>query len=279
MIVDCHTHIFPEEIRKNRQPYCQRDPGFSSLYKNPNSKIVGVEELIASMDESGIERSVICGFSWSDPTLCGLHNQYLMESMARYPDRLIPFISLPFSNPEWSGRELERRWKEGAKGVGEIAFYAQPLTSRLIEMMNPVLQKMEKEGIPLMLHTNEPIGHSYPGKGKTPLETFYKLILSFPKLTILLAHWGGGFPFYELMPEVSKATTHVYYDTAASPYLYSKRIYGVVKEIVGVEKILFGSDFPLIMPKRYFRDLEGSGLSALDRTKILGKNFLRLIGS
>jgi hypothetical protein len=69
---------------------------------------------------------------------------------------------------------------------------------------------------------------------------------------------------------------NVYYDTAASPFLYSKKIYAVVSEIVGVEKILFGTDFPLILPQRYFRELENSGLSEEDRKKILGLNFSKL---
>jgi hypothetical protein len=143
--------------------------------------------------------------------------------------------------------------------------------------MRPILNRMEREGIPLLIHTNETIGHSYPGKGRTPLERFYEMILSFPTLPIILAHWGGGFPFYELMPEVAKVMTHVYYDTAASPFLYSKKIYAIASEIVGVEKILFGTDFPLISPRRYYKELEGSGLSKQDREKILGLNFSRLM--
>jgi hypothetical protein len=138
---------------------------------------------------------------------------------------------------------------------------------------------MEKKAIPLLLHTNETLGHLYPGKGSTPLERFYELILSFPNLLILLAHWGGGLPFYELMPEVAKAMTHVYYDTAASPFLYSKKIYAVVSQMVGAEKILFGTDYPLISPQRYFRELEKSGLPEEDRAKILGLNFSNLLES
>jgi len=80
-----------------------------------------------------------------------------------------------------------------------------------------------------------------------------------------------------LMPEVAKAMTNVYYDTAASPFLYSKRIYRIVSEIVGAEKIIFGSDFPLVRPRRYFQELEESGLSEEDQKKILGLNFSRLL--
>jgi len=172
---------------------------------------------------------------------------------------------------------LDRAVKSGAQGVGEIAFYCDEMTSQNIQSMKPTLTQMERKGIPLLLHTNETIGHFYPGKGRTPLERFYEMILSFPSLPIILAHWGGGFPFYELMPEVAKVMSNVYYDTAASPFLYSKKIYAVAREIVGVEKIFFGTDFPLIPPQRYYRELEGSGLSKRDREKILGLNFSRLI--
>jgi predicted TIM-barrel fold metal-dependent hydrolase len=277
MIIDCHTHIFPDEVRKKREAFCLRDRGFSSVYKNPKARIVGAEELIASMDESGIERSVICGFPWNETELCSLHNQYLIDSASRYPHRLIVFILLPFSDPEWSAMELNRRIKHGAKGVGEIAFYDREMTAQDTESMKPIFSEMEKKGIPILLHANEHLGHSYPGKGRTPLEVFYQFALAFPSLPIVLAHWGGGLPFYELMPEVAKAMTNVYYDTAASPFLYSKRIYRIVSEIVGAEKVIFGSDFPLVRPRRYFQELEESGLSIEDREKILGLNFLRFL--
>jgi predicted TIM-barrel fold metal-dependent hydrolase len=143
--------------------------------------------------------------------------------------------------------------------------------------MKPLLLLMENLGIPILLHTNERLGHSYPGKGMTPVERFYEIVLAFPQLSIVLAHWGGGLLFYELMPEVAKRMVNVYYDTAASPFLYSKRIYPVASEIVGAKKILFGTDFPLIPPRRYFQELEASDLSVEDQKKILGLNLSKLL--
>ena len=278
MIIDCHTHIFPKEMRNDRESYCEKDHGFSALYKNLQARMVGAEELIASMDRSGVERSAVCGFSWTRPDLCAQHNQYLLESASRFPNRLTAFISLPWTDPARSETELKEGIQGGAKGVGEVAFYDRELTPCELDGMGSVLTVMEQRRIPLLLHTNETLGHSYPGKGRTPLERFYELILRFPRLPIVLAHWGGGLPFYELMPEVMKAMTHVYYDTAASPFLYSKRIYPIVCKIVGPEKILFGSDFPLLPPERYFEELMESGLGKEDQEKILGLNFLRLLG-
>ncbi len=277
MIIDCHTHIFPADMRGDRESLCAQDKGFSAIYKNARARMAGAEELIASMDEAGVDASVICGFSWSDVPLCARHNDYLLESAERYPRRLIPFISLPVTQTDWSMETLTRAVKVGAKGVGEIAFYHRKMTSRDLVTLKPLLTLMEEKRVPLLLHTNETVGHDYPGKGKTPPERFYELICLFPRLTVLLAHWGGGLLFYELMPEVAKTMANVYYDTAASPFLFSKNIHAVACRVVGADRILFGSDFPLLSPQRYFRELRESGLSEDDQKKILGLNLARLL--
>ena len=99
MIIDCHTHIFPDEVRKDRQAFCKREPGFAAIYREPKSRMAGAEELIASMDAAGVEKSVICGFSWDDPGLCVLHNQYLLKSAEKYSHRFIVFLSPPPDEP------------------------------------------------------------------------------------------------------------------------------------------------------------------------------------
>jgi predicted TIM-barrel fold metal-dependent hydrolase len=277
MIIDCHTHIFPEEMIRNRASLCEREEGFAAVYGNPRARMAGLSELMASMDETGVDRSVICGFSWEASELCSAHNEYLIESLSRHPGRLIPFLSLPFSDPGESERELRKGLRRGARGVGETAFYSGEITADDLGRMKPVLALMEREGIPLLLHTNENVGHLYPGKGTTPLGRFIEIASLFPNLRLILAHWGGGIPFYELMPEVAGAMKNVLYDVAASPFVYSKKVYLAVSSIIGPERILFGSDFPLISPKRYFQDLNQSGLSEEARRKILGLNLAGLL--
>jgi uncharacterized protein len=278
MIIDSHTHIFPEEVIKNRDAFCQKDGGFSAIYGNPRARLAGIESLIASMDEAEVGASIICGFPWSRPDFCHLHNQYLLKSVSLYPRRLIAFLSLPLLDPEESKKELEDGIRRGARGVGEMAFYGRGMTSLDLDLMKPILTVMEERRMPLLLHTNETIGHSYPGKGETTIDRFFELARSCPTLPIVLAHWGGGLLFYELMPEVAKALTHVFYDTAASPFLYSKKVYSVGCEIVGADRILFGSDFPLLPPGRYFQEIEESGVKIEDQRKILGENLAGLLG-
>ena len=139
----------------------------------------------------------------------------------------------------------------------------------------------------MLLHTNEPVGHNYPGKGKIPITNIYDLIKAVPNLRLVLAHWGGGFPFYELMREVRKAAGNVYYDSAASPLLYSPQIFRTAIDIAGSDKVLFGSDFPLILyPKRqtepdyapFLAEICGVGLPTETLAKVMGGNAQRVFG-
>ena len=97
-------------------------------------------------------------------------------------------------------------------------------------------------------------------------------------MTIILAHWGGGLPFYALMPEVKKAIKNVFFDTAASPLLYSPQIYEQAVSLVGAERILFGSDYPLLEQGRALKEITSLNLSEEAKNLILAGNAQRLLG-
>jgi predicted TIM-barrel fold metal-dependent hydrolase len=80
------------------------------------------------------------------------------------------------------------------------------------------------------------------------------------------------------MKSVRKRVEKLYYDTAASPFLYTPEVYRIAVEILGPERILFGSDFPLIRPSRYQREMEEGGLPADAQGMIMGRNACRLLG-
>ena len=69
----------------------------------------------------------------------------------------------------------------------------------------------------------------------------------------------------------------MYFDTAASPFLYDPSIYQVAIQTIGPNKILFGSDFPLLKPAKYFKELEKAGLSEDHIESICGRNAARLL--
>ena len=146
------------------------------------------------------------------------------------------------------------------------------------QMMKPFVEIMMKHKLILLTHASEPLGHDYAGKGSITPDVLYSFIANFPDLTIVCAHWGGGLPFYTLMPEVKQATKNVFFDTAASPFLYSPQIYCQVAQLVGADKILFGSDYPLLTQSRLLKEIMSVNLSEVTKNLILSGNARRLLG-
>jgi len=277
VIVDFHTHIFPKKIRENKDGYFSKEPAFELLYGSSNSKIVGARQIIASMDEHGIDKSVVFGFPWNCSETFKQHNDYIMKAVAMHPKRLIGFGCF---NPLSQGAELEavRCVQGGMSGIGELAFYPSGIDELCLKKLEPVMEICFQYDLPVMIHTNEPVGHHYPGKTQNTLLQIYMMIKKFPENKIVLAHWGGGIFFYNLLKkEVKDTLKNVYFDTAASPFLFDPEIYRYGIELAGCEKILFGTDFPLIKPQRYFDEIEKAGLIESQRKKICGINAATLL--
>jgi predicted TIM-barrel fold metal-dependent hydrolase len=278
MIVDFHTHVFPPQIKKNRSKYIDNDPSFAIIYSQPNAKMATADELIASMDKDGVDISVIVNYGWTTHELCVEINDYILESIARYPNRLIGFCSVQPNSYEAAVAEIERCVKGGIRGVGEMRPDMQLFDLMDDEVMKPFIEVIAKHKLILLTHTSEPVGHNYPGKGSITPDMLYPFFTSFPDLTIVCAHWGGGLPFYALMPEVKQAMTNVFFDTAASPLLYSPQIYNQVIQLVGADKILFGSDYPLLTPGRLLKEIDSLALAEETKSLILSGNAQRLLG-
>ncbi len=276
MIIDFHTHIFSTRMKNNREKYVDRDPLFRLLYSNPNAKLATADDLIAGMDEHGIDISVVLNLAWSSQELCRETNDYILESVSRFPDRLVGFCMIRLDSLETALEELERCIKNGIKGIGEIRPSRGLLSN--IAILKPIVQKIIDNNLILLTHASEPLGHIYPGKGDITPEALYPFITSFPGLKLVCAHWGGGLPFYALMPEVKKSLENVFFDSAASPYLYTSEVYNQVASLVGAEKILFGTDYPLLSPKRLLTEIETISLTQTIKNQILGENALKLLG-
>lgn len=275
MVVDFHTHIFPPRVIERRADLLEKDPCFQTLYSNPKAKMATAEDLLSSMERDGIDLSVVLNIGWTDPELCRETNDYLLDSAARYPEKLLAFCMV---NPgmNFALEELERCLKGGARGIGELRPDLQnldPASERTIT----ILGLASKEGLIVLSHASEPVGHLYPGKGQVTPDVLYQFASRLPELRLVFAHWGGGLPFYALMPEVERALQNVFFDTAATPFLYREAVFEVVCQIMGSGKILLGSDFPLISQARMVRQVEQLSLPREDRERILGQNALHLL--
>ena len=276
MIVDALTHILPPYFNDHRDEAIARDRTFAELFANPKARIVQAEHLLDEMERAEVDRSVIAGFGWTDQDLAKRSNDYLLESAARHPDILIPLCSV---NPLWPGddapREAERCLNFGARGIGELHAdtqgWVEPPYDQLQDVMSVASQYSETRNkiAFVVIHGSEPLGHIYPGKGTMTPDRLSQLAKRYPDNALIFSHFGGGLPVYKHMPEVNETLTNVWFDSAATPFLYDSDIYDTVEKLVGGTRIFFASDYPLMTQRRALAHLRNSELPLYRQKMIL----------
>ncbi len=253
-----------------------RDRWFGELYEAPAALMIGARQLLVTMDEAGVSQAVMCGWPWRDPAHCREHNDYLAEASRESAGRL---AWLGIVNPAEPGAavEAERCLALRASGIGELNADAQGFSLEDPSLFSDVAAVLRKANRPVMLHASEPLGHHYPGKGTATPERLLPFVAAHQDLTIVFAHWGGGLPFYELMPEVAAMTANVLYDTAASTYLYRPAVFRAVLDVVGPERVLWGSDHPVLGMGRFLRrTLRDANLTEHETVRVLAENAARV---
>ncbi len=278
-VIDAHTHVFWPEVCAKRTAFCNRDRWFGYLYANEKAGLVTIDDLIASMDDAGIGGAILCGFPWTDPGLCRDHNAYMSESQKRFPDRIRWLAAIAPHGEDSVGieRDLADAVELGAIGCGELNADAQGFDFASPSWINDVAEVCKAWNLPIMFHVSEPVGHPYPGKGTVWPQKLVPFLERHRDLHVIAAHWGGGLPFYELMPEIRSATINTVYDSAASTYLYDFNVFRTVLDLVGHDRVLFGSDYPVLRQKRFLERVEAiPWRSDEERLAVLGANARRL---
>ena len=278
MIIDFHTHILPPGLADKRRHFAGLDAAFAAIYTDEKAPMATAEDLIASMDEGGVAVSVVANYGWVSDELCRETNDYILEAVAKYPSRLVGFTSVTLSDAKSSVSEIERCARGGARGIGELRPDIQLEAFPDIGLIAELDDTLKAHNLMLMTHVSEPVGHEYPGKGRMTPDVFSKMLGALPGVTVIGAHWGGGLPFYALMPEVKESFENAYVDSAASPFLYRAGVFKEVCRVLGPEHILFGTDYPLLSPARLLGDVENAGLTDAEKTLILSGNAKRLLG-
>lgn len=278
LVIDSHCHILPPAFADRRAEIAQRDATFAALLSSPDARIASAEELLAAMDRDGIDRAVVMGMGWTDQAIAAEANDYIIQSVRDYPSRLIGFCSV---NPAWGEPalvEAKRCAAAGLLGIGELHADTQLFDITDSVVMAPVMDLARSNLMPVLVHASEPAGHQYPGKGSTTPDKLYRFIQDFPENVIICAHWGGGLPFYSLMPEVLEVLKNVYFDSAASPFLYAPEVFATVAGLAGAGKVLFASDYPLMDASRPLEQARNAGLSPEVEVALISGNAAKLLG-
>jgi predicted TIM-barrel fold metal-dependent hydrolase len=242
--------------------------------------------MLRAMDRAGIGRCILLGWYWERHATCVWHNRHLAEWVREHPDRFSAFACVQPRAGAAALDDLRRARDAGLCGIGEVFPAAQGFA-----MDDPswrrILAWAAREKLPVNLHVPEPAGRAYPGYIAAPLRDYQDLAAAHPRVTFIFAHWGGLLPLYTLNPAVQRALRNVYYDCAASPLLYDARVYRLLADVVGADRLLFGTDYPLrTFPAKQrqpaftlpLAEARASGLTPVELKKFLGGNARRLLG-
>lgn len=255
--IDAHIHCYPAELTGNPRGWAQarNERHWADLVAPRNQPSIQgwatIGQTIEAMDAAGVDQAILLGWYWENEATCRWHNTVIAEWVRAYPRRFIGFAGIhPGVPPERVVDQLENARLLGLRGVGELHPGVQDFSSG-----NPgwvaLANWCAANNWPVTCHATEAAGRPHAGAVPTPLNDFIRMAENHPRLKLILAHWGGGLPFFELNPRIAPKLANVVYDTSASPLLYRMDVFRHVFDLLPREKILYGSDYPLrIFPRR-----------------------------
>ena len=285
MAFDAHIHLYPEEAYTDPASWAAPRGEHYWLscvapHKGPVLQAwANLDRLLADMDRAGVEKSIILGWYWENPDTCLENTRWQIEWIARHPDRLIAYAPFNAKGGNSALESLRRAFDNGISGIGELNPPAQGFSYD-----NPIFEKALELAAecrkPVNVHVTDPLSRDYPGKIETPFDSLRAMAVKHSETTFIFAHLAGMMRLDEL-----RRLPNALVDTAAVPLLYPPEIYRQAIDRIGIDRILFGTDYPLrVFPKRqkdpdfslHIESIEQSGLAPREVQRILADNFKRL---
>ena len=269
MIIDFHTHIFPDRIAEKTISILSEKAGF------PNYLDARSESLIRSMEESLIDKSVLLP-ALTSPKQFDSVNRYTAETAALSKGKLIPFGGI-HPDCDLLLNKIEFLSKNGFSGIKLHPDYQDTYIddNKYVEIITLAV----KYGLAVTVHAGVDCGlpdpvHCTPERSCKMLEKVFAATQGYtPK--IILAHMGGYMMGEDVLRLLCGAD--IYFDTGFTLFEKDLEMTLRIIEKHGADKILFASDSPWAPQKEYVDVLKGSGLSEDKLEMIFAKNAVTLL--
>jgi uncharacterized protein len=229
MVIDCHVHVYPQEVAQKLIP--KVESVYGAMARHPAT----VEGILPAMKKAGIEKSVVLS-SINRPENVVSFNSWCAEVQKSHPELL--FFGGMHPDFESPLEELER-----IKGLGLFGIKMHPNAQRFYpdeERFFPLYEMLVELDLPAAFHCGDEFIHVEPIYAHP--RRFTQVLESFPDLTILLAHLGG-YKTWDSLRYVAGYES-VWYDTAFCPRNLSDAEFRQIVDRLGAEKVVFGTDFP-----------------------------------
>lgn len=256
---DIHAHVFPVSLAEKAVDYLEAYYGFRWEGKGTSG------DLLASLDGSSVRRAVIFS-SATKPTQVRDVNDFLAKTQREVPGRFFAFGTL---HPDYGdlGGELARIRELGLHGLKfhpDFQHFAidDPRMLRIYEMVGDTL--------PMLFHVGDPASDlSAPRRLAAVLDAM-------PELRVVAAHCGG----YRAWEEARRCLIgrDLWIDTSSTlPHLSVAEAAQIAREH-GIDRVLFGSDYPAARHRRAIDDVLKFGFTPEENEKIFHRNAERLLG-
>lgn len=262
MIIDFHTHAFPERIAERAIEKLSYTSG--GLIPQTDGT---VESLKYLMKKDGIDKSVVLAIATNEKQQTAVND--FIKSQER--DDIIPFGSV-YPHAENALEELERIHSMGLKGIKLHPEYQQFFVDD--EKMKPIYKKISELGLIVLFHAGEDFG--YPAPYHATPERLRKAA-KWIDTPMICAHWGGAGMGEDVLKYLCDIP--VFFDTAFGYGTMPKDRAQRILDKKGADYIIFGSDCPWHAPSWDIRMIETLELTEGEKEKIYYKNAVKLLGS
>jgi len=225
---------------------------------------------VSAMESAGVTRALLS--AWWGPEGALISNEEVATCVAERPDLFVGVASVDLSRPMEAVRELRRAVREqGMKALRILPWlWERPPNDR---RYYPLYAECIELGIPFCLQVGHagPLKPSDPGR---PIPYLDEVALDFPELVIVGGH--VGYPWTNEMIALATKYENVYIDTSAyKPKRFPPELVTFMRGH-GRSKVLFGSNYPMILPSDCLSEVESLGLDAEARRMFLGENAARV---
>ncbi len=266
MIIDFHTHVFPDNIAPKAIAALESSAEMFGLKAIADGTIASLK---TSMKNTGIDCSVTFGVA-TKPAQVPSINKWAIEN--NDPDSGIIFFGAMHPDYENQIDEINRIKNAGLKGIklhGE--FQKFPADS---EKMFTVYQILSDANLFVIFHCGDDLfaGNS----GNSSAVRVRKVADKFPNLKIIAAH-GGAFKQWDESIEHLSGKENIWIDISFLPGYITDELWNELLESFGYEKILLGSDFPWMAQRKVLDWLKSKNLDEKIVNAILGGNAVELL--
>src|ERR1700744_3820996 len=270
--VDGHGHYsMDDELLAASAKYFRAD-------HNRTPTLEQIADLYRSMNMAAVVFTVDASTATGHATIS---SEEIATRAAEHADVLIPFGSVdPLRGPDALARARSLVRDYGVKG-----FKFHPSLQGFApndEAFYPLWAEIESLGVPALFHSGQTgIGAGLPGGRGIKLRLSDPMLVDdvaadFPGLTVILAHPSGLGAASSISIATHKA--NVFIDLSGwSPKYFPPELVRAANSLLQ-DKVLFGTDYPLLTPQRWLSDFDALDIKPQVRPKILKDNAVKLLG-